>query len=129
MLSLRSARWWLVVVLLFGSTCGLRGDDLATGPRPGTYRILSYGAVGKPPLVLGSFQLEAGGKYKAFLVGGKSAGEGTYEYQADRHEVVWKSGPYVGQWGGEFTVDREGKTHKIRLKRTTIATNSTDSDK
>lgn len=98
-------------------------------PRLGKYVILSYGTTGKPPLVLGSLVLEAGGKYKAFLPGDKPAGEGTYEYDAAKKTVVWKDGPYTKDFGGEFSTDREGKTHKIRLKRTTIATNSTDAEK
>lgn len=95
------------------------------GPRPGKYRIMSYGAVGKPPLHLGSFVLEKG-KYKAFLAGDKPAGEGRYKYDAAKKTVVWESGPYAGVWGGEFTTEREGKTHKIRMKSTTIGTNSKD---
>jgi hypothetical protein len=104
----------------------LRGDDYSSGPRAGKYLILSYGATNRPPLVLGSCVLSEGGKYEAFLPGDNSQGEGTYTYDAAKREVTWKTGPYVGQWEGKFEIDREGKTHKIRLKRTTIATNSTD---
>ena len=93
------------------------------GPRPGKYTIMSYGATGKPPLVLGSFVLGRG-SYEAFLVGGRSTGSGRYDYNAATHTVNWSSGPYAGVWGGAFTVEREGKTHKIRMKSTTIATNS-----
>jgi hypothetical protein len=57
------------------------------------------------------------------------SGEGRYEYGAGKSTVVWKTGPYVNVWGGEVTVEREGKTHKIRMKRNTIATNSTDSQR
>jgi len=106
-----------------------KGDDYATGPRLGKYRILSYGAVSKPPLVLGSFVLSEGGKYQAFLVGDKPLGEGTYSYDAAKRAVTWKTGPYVNEWGGDFEIDRDGKTHKIRMKRTTIGTNSSDSEK
>ncbi|MCC7420395.1 MAG: hypothetical protein IT428_08950 [Planctomycetaceae bacterium] len=97
-------------------------------PRLGKYRILSYGAVGKPPLVLGHFELQKGNVYKVFLPGDKPAGEGTYAYDAAGKVIVWKTGPYAMEkgWGGGFEVDREGKTHKIRLKRTTIGTNSVD---
>jgi hypothetical protein len=105
------------------------GDDYASGPRLGKYRILSYGAVSKPPLVLGSFVLSEGGRYQAFLVGDKPVGEGTYSYDAAKRAVTWKTGPYVNEWGGDFEIDRDGKTHKIRMKRTTIGTNSVDSDK
>jgi hypothetical protein len=105
------------------------GDDYSTGPRAGKYLILSYGATNRPPLNLGSCVLSEGGKYQAFLPGDKPQGEGTYSYDAGKREVTWKTGPYVGQWEGKFEIDREGKTHKIRLKRTTIATNSTDSDR
>ena len=69
----------------------------------------------------------ASGTYKAYLPGGKLSGEGRYTYNAADQKVTWQSGPYVDVWGGAFTVEREGKTHKIRLKSTTIATNSTDS--
>lgn len=104
-----------------------RGDDPA-GPRSGKYLILSYGATSQPPLNLGYVILEAGGTYKAFLPGDKPIGTGEYSYDAGKKAVVWKTGPYQKDgFGGAFEVDREGKTHKIRLKRTTIATNSTGS--
>lgn len=115
----------LVAVVCFADRA--RSDDYAAGPRAGKYLILSYGATNRPPLVLGSCELSEGGKYKAFLPGDKPQGEGTYAYDAAKREVTWKTGPYVGQWEGKFEIDREGKTHKIRLKSTTIATNSTDS--
>lgn len=105
-----------------------RSEEAGTGPRPGQYRIQSYGATSAPPLYLGYVVLEKGGVYKVFLPGDKAAGEGRYEYDPPTKTVIWKDGPYK-TWGGAFTVEREGKTHKIRLKRTTIATNSTDSQK
>jgi len=104
-----------------------RADDAATGPRPGKYLILSYGATNRPPLNLGYVILEGGTTYKVFLPGDKPAGTGKYSYDAAKKAVVWETGPYVKEFGGGFEIDREGKTHKIRLKRTTIATNSTDS--
>ena len=97
----------------------------ADGPRDGKYRILSYGRVGNPPLFLGYFILSSG-TYKAYLPGDKLSGEGKYTYHADSKSVTWDSGPYAGVWNGGFEIDREGKTHKIRLKSTTIGTNSTD---
>ncbi len=108
-------------------TSPARADDAATGTRPGKYIILSYGATNRPPLVLGYVVLEGGTTYKVFLPGDKPAGNGEYSYDAANKAVVWKTGPYVKEFGGGFEIDREGKTHKIRLKRTTIATNSTDS--
>jgi len=92
-------------------------------PRAGTYRILSYGATNRPPLVLGSVVLGAGA-YKAYLNGGKLEGEGRYSFDAAKQQVTWESGPYKGVWGGTFTVDNGGKTHKIRLRSTTIAVNT-----
>ncbi|MBI1369873.1 MAG: hypothetical protein GC162_14610 [Planctomycetes bacterium] len=122
-------RAMIVAVVMFVWTvlCVRAADDAAaaTGPRDGKYRIMSYGAVGKPPLFLGSFEL-ASGKYKAFLPGDKLQGEGTYSFDAASQTVKWDTGPYAGVWGGAFTIDREGKTHKIRLKSTTIATNNID---
>nr|AIA13783.1 Unknown Function [uncultured bacterium] len=112
----------LVVVLCVWLPTGAAAEE---GPRLGKYRILSYGATSIPPLFLGSVVLEAG-KYTFFLPGDKPAGEGRYEYDAAAKKVKWLSGPFLDKWGGDFTIDREGKTHKIRLKSTTIATNSTD---
>ncbi|MFO0906592.1 MAG: hypothetical protein U0939_26550 [Pirellulales bacterium] len=121
-------RVWIVCALLF--LCAMRSVNGAEGdaPRLGKYRILSYGAVGRPPLVLGAFVLEKGDVYKVFLPGDKPAGQGAYTYDAAKKAIVWKTGPYAEEkdWGGAFEIDREGKTHKIRLKRTTIGTNSTD---
>jgi hypothetical protein len=97
------------------------------GPRPGKYHILSYGAPGRPPLALGSFVLKTGGKYETFLPGDKSGGQGTYKYDAAKRVVVWLTGPHVNYWGGDFTIERQGKTHSISLRRGTSATNSTDS--
>ena len=118
----------LAVVLLALAPGDARGEDGDGGPRPGKYRIHSYGATSAPPLYLGHVILEKGGAYKVFLPGDKAAGEGRYEYDPQTKTVRWKDGPYK-TWGGVFTVEREGKTHKIRLKRTTVATNSTDSNK
>lgn len=108
---------WLALLLLV--TCTAQAGP--GGPRDGKYRIFSYGAVGKPPLFLGSFVLE-GGTYRAFLPGDRQTGEGRYSFNAAEQKVVWESGPYAGTWEGGFTA--EGATHKIRLKRTTIATNT-----
>lgn len=99
-----------------------------TGPRLGKYNIHSYGAVGSPPLFLGHVELMAGGKYRASRKSsGDYYGEGKYAYDAESKTVTWLSGPYKeDKWGGAFTIEREGKTHKIRLRRSTIATNSLD---
>jgi hypothetical protein len=99
--------------------------DTDSGPRTGKYLVLSYGATGKPPLNLGYFVLEKG-KYKAYLPGDKPSGSGDWQYDAAQKKVVWKSGPYAGVWDGKFEIDRGGKTHKIRMKSTTIGTNSID---
>lgn len=100
-------------------------QDASQSPRPGKYRILSYGATSTPPLHLGYFVLRLG-SYEAYLPGDKLSGEGRYTYNPATRTVTWNSGPYAGVWGGDFTIEREGKTHKIRLKRTTFGTNSTD---
>ena len=98
-------------------------DD--AGPRSGKYLIMSYGAPGAPPIHLGYFVLERG-KYKAYLPGDKSNGGGNWHYDPSQHKVVWDSGPYAGVWDGKFEIDRRGKTHKIRMKSTTIGSNSAD---
>lgn len=102
--------------------------EAASAPRPGKYNISSYGAVGSPPLFLGHIELQAGGKYRiSRKSSGDYYGEGTYSFEATTSTVKWLSGPCKDDaWGGAFTIERDGKTHKIRLKRTTIATNNTD---
>lgn len=118
----------LILTFFLSVACVLPvlAEDGANGPRPGKYKIFSYGATSKPPLFLGYFVLHKDGTYEAFLPGDKSTGKGKYEFDGAKSEVVWKSGPYEKEWEGKFTSEREGKTHKIRLKRTTIATNNSD---
>jgi len=102
--------------------------DASSAPRPGKYNIQSYGAVGNPPLFLGHIDLQAGGKYRiSRRSSGEYYGEGTHAFDAASSSVTWLSGPCKDDgWSGTFTIEREGKTHKIRLKRTTIATHSED---
>jgi hypothetical protein len=111
----------------FALVLGLSGEPAQAqqnqSPREGKYLILSYGAVSRPPLVLGHFTLEKGGVYKVFLVGGRQVGEGRYTLDAASN-VQWIDGPYAGEFGGQFSTDNDGRTHKIRLRRTTIGTNS-----
>ena len=54
-------------------------DDAAKGPRPGKYRIMTYGATNRPPLFVGSFVLGPG-TYKAYLPGDKPQGDGRYSF-------------------------------------------------
>lgn len=113
---------------------GLQNRDIAAegeaaaGPRPGKYNIHAYGAVGNAPLYLGHVELMSGGKYRVSRKSsGDYYGEGKYSYDDASKTVTWLSGPYKDDnWGGAFTIEREGKTHKIRLRRSTIATNSID---
>ena len=97
-------------------------------PRLGKYDIRSFGPGGKF-LYLGHRELQAGGTYR---VSRKSAGdyfgEGTYLFDAVTKSIKWLSGPYQekADWSGGFEVDRGGKTHRITLRRGTIATNNTD---
>lgn len=102
--------------------------DTGAGPRAGKYNIMSYGAVGRPPLFLGHIDMQAGGKYRiSRRSSGEYYGEGTYSFDAATNSVKWLSGPCKDDgWNGTFTTDRGGKTHKIRLRSTTIATNSVD---
>ncbi len=99
----------------------------AGAPRLGKYNIYSYGAPTNPRLYLGHVELLAGGKYR---VSRTSEGDyyGTGEYSVDASgSVQWTSGPFKENgWGGQFAVKREGKTHDIRLTRSTVATNSID---
>lgn len=114
-----------------GSTSAPQGSttaDSSSAPRAGKYNITAYGAVGRPPLFLGHIDLQAGGKYRiSRKSSGDYYGEGTYSFDAATNSVKWLSGPCKDDnWSGTFTIDRGGKTHKIRLRSTTIATNSVD---
>jgi len=101
-------------------------NNTAQGPRIAKYSILSYGA-GNNPLRIGSFDLKAGGTYTYYDMGNNKLGDGKYSYNPTTKQVTWQSGPFntIG-FKGDFTVSREGKTHTIRLKSTTIGTNSID---
>jgi hypothetical protein len=97
------------------------------GPRLGKYHVLSYGS-NSNPLRLGHFQLTAGGNYSYYYAGGDLMGSGTYQYEDTKKEMVWLSGPFkTYNWSGVFEISREGKTHSIRLTRSTYGSNSTDS--
>ncbi len=100
-------------------------DNYTAGPRNGRYTILSYGNIYNP-ITLGYFDLN-NGSYTYYDAAKKPIGKGIYQYDGNSKEVKWQSGP-LKDYGANagFEIDREGKTHKIRLKYSTIGTNSTD---
>ena len=103
-----------------------KSPSTAKGPRNGKYHILSYL---KPsnPIRLGHFSL-SDGSYFFYDNGGGLAGSGNYKYNPAQKSIQWLSGPFKQyDWGGNFEISREGKTHSIRLKRGTVGSNSTDS--
>lgn len=108
-----------------GGGVGTRGAASSSSPRPGKYNIYTYGVAGRPPIYLGYFLL-GNGTYEAHLPGDKLQGAGTYAYDLTTHKVTWKSGPYAGEWGGDFTLEGDGRRHQIRLKSNTIANNNGD---
>lgn len=116
---------YLTVALLLGQPSFARDPEVA-GPRDGKYRIFTSGVPSSSPIFLGHFVL-AGGTYRSYLPGDKLEGEGRYSFHFETQSVTWDSGPFKGLWQGAFVIEREGKTHKIRLKSNIIATNSTDS--
>lgn len=102
--------------------------EAAKGPRLGKYLI--YGYPTSVGVYNGYFVLQSGGTYEVFSPGGRSTGNGTYNFNGATKTVKWNSGPFTDKiWDGtqKLDVERDGKTHIIRLKRTTIGTNSTDS--
>ncbi|MEP6676156.1 MAG: hypothetical protein ABJA78_13420 [Ferruginibacter sp.] len=102
-------------------------NDPGTGPRNGQYIILSYGSPANP-IRIGYFDLK-NGQYTYYNMSKAVLGQGTYNFDAANKMVIWKTGPFKNsKWGGGFEIDREGKTHKIRLNSVTIGSNSTDSD-
>ncbi len=95
-------------------------------PRNGIYIILSYGNPTNP-IRIGYFDL-INGQYNYYNAAKKIIGKGSFTYNANNKTVVWTSGPFKdAKWNGVFEIDREGKTHKIRLNNSTIGANSTDS--
>lgn len=106
-----------------------RPDDAnnTSGPRNGTYIILSYGNPNNP-LRLGYFQIN-NGEYTNYNMAKKILGKGAFVYNSNNKRILWTSGPFKDEnWGGSFEIEREGKTHIIRLNRVTIGSNSTDSN-
>jgi len=97
--------------------------NYTSGPKKGRYTILSYGNVTNP-ITIGYFDLE-NGNYTYYDAGKNIRGRGTYVYSAETKQVQWQSGP-LKEYGevSSFEIDREGKTHKIRLNRVTIGSNS-----
>jgi hypothetical protein len=106
----------------------MAAGDAKQPPRLGKYNILSFGAGGKH-LFLGHLELLPGGNYRVSRsADGDYFGKGTYAFDVAGKKVQWITGPYKDEagWGGGFEITREGKTHSIRLRRGTLATNSTD---
>ena len=69
----------------------------ASGPLPGKYRCLTYGAAGNPPIFIGFLNLRAGGRYTDLV--GK---EGRYSYDAASQNITWLSGNMqTSQFGGK----------------------------
>ena len=108
------------------SAAAATSEQSAVAPRAGSYNINSYGRTGSPPLFLGHIQLKGDGTYRISRKrSGDYYGEGKYSFDAATSAVTWLSGPCKDEnWGGSFSVD--GKTHKIRLRSTTIATCTID---
>jgi hypothetical protein len=120
---------WLVLALSV-IVPGVGFADEPSEPKLGRYNVRSYGASNKPPLFLGHFVLEAGGKYKVFLPGGRQDGEGTYEFDKEKKEVKWLTGKYKEEgWTGRVLVASDDKSLTIWLKSTTRATHVPDEKK
>jgi hypothetical protein len=114
----------LALALIVSFAPAVVADDAVT-PRLGKYTIKSKDASKNPPLLLGYFVLEKGGKYKILLPGGREVGEGTYEFDAAKKQIVWKTGTYKDDnWTGKFYVENDGKTHVVQVKGTTWAYNT-----
>lgn len=107
------------------ASAALDQAEATTAPRLGKYLVMSYGA--SNPLHLGYVELKAGGNYRYLNMGGAATGQGRYEYDGGTTSVRWISGPvFENRWGGQFDITREGKTHTLRLTRSTMCTNSVD---
>jgi hypothetical protein len=90
-------------------------------PRSGDYDIYSYGR-GSNPIRLGRISL-SGNSYRFYDNGDNLKGQGQYSYAAGT--VTWRTGLLRSYgWGGEFKIERGGRTHSIRLNQVTYAMNS-----
>jgi hypothetical protein len=90
-------------------------------PRSGDYDIYSYGR-GSNPIRLGRISL-SGNSYRFYDNGDNLKGQGQYSYAAGT--VSWRTGLLRSYgWGGEFKIERGGRTHSIRLNQVTYAMNS-----
>ena len=48
--------------------CSLTLTAADAGPRPGKYNCYSYGATGKPPILITSIEMKSGGEYEQVFV-------------------------------------------------------------
>ncbi len=95
----------------------------ATAPRFGRYQVHRYGKPATPPVRLGYFELLPRGDYRYYGNTGRMMGAGRYTFSSEKG-VQWLSGPFQQfRWGGKFTREQGGKTHKIQLQATTVGTN------
>ena len=121
---------WLILALLMIVASGVVRADEPGEPKLGRYNVRSYGASNRPPLFLGHFLLETGGKYKVYLPGGRLVGEGDYEFDKEKKEVKWVTGKYKEEgWTGKVLVASDDKSLTIWMKSTTRATHVPDEKK
>lgn len=121
---------WLILALLVIVVPGMARADEPGEPKLGRYNVRSYGASNRPPLFLGHFLLETGGKYKVYLPGGRLVGEGDYEFDKEKKEVKWVTGKYKEEgWTGKVLVASDDKSLTIWMKSTTRATHVPDEKK
>ena len=119
-----------LVLALFVVLPNLAQADEPAEPKLGRYNVRSYGASNRPPLFLGHFVLEQGGKYKVYLPGDRMVGEGTYEFDSVKKEVKWLTGKYKEEgWTGQVLLASDEKSLVIWLKPTTRATYVPDDKK
>ena len=91
-----------------------------TGVRPGRYNI----TVGTG--FYDGYLMIDGGSYEMFLPGGRSAGSGSYSFDASGPRVHWLSGPLTNPiYDGTQMVEASGSMLKIRIGARAVATNST----
>ena len=123
----KQPQWMKASNIRLQQTVSVKPDNNKNGPRNGNYIILSYGSPSNP-IRIGYFELN-NGKYIYYNMGKELLGKGSYTYDAKNKTVQWTNGPFKdSKWNGAFEIDREGKTHKIRLNGVTIGSNSTDSN-
>jgi hypothetical protein len=100
-----------------------QNKDSILSPREGKYLIESFGYNETKPLKIGYFTLIRN-EYKYYDLEDNLIDSGTFVYDAPTKQIKWQTGRFkrIG-WGGNFSVEHDGKVQTVHLNNTTVAKN------